>query len=232
MRGEKHQLEKRHLDRRQLLLVASSLISASTGLEHALADTASDTYNSAANLNAVTEGLDPVTAALSFFGSNAGRRLLKLNFFLQEDPSSSYFVVPPLEGYGGNFGALVVIDQAITVSPAPSSAQIGRARGLAVFAHKATVPGPELVWTAEFNDPRPSGYGTNSLSLRGYNGLGQEEREVAIVGGTGLFRLAKGWAILRTYSRDSQTRLATTSITAFVQTAADVETSPSSYKPW
>ncbi|KAL8027850.1 hypothetical protein ABFX02_14G123700 [Erythranthe guttata] len=45
-------------------------------------------------------------------------------------------------------------------------------------------------------------YKGSTLSVLGRNPLGEETREVPIVGGTGAFRMARGYAVTSTYSND------------------------------
>lgn len=133
--------------------------------------------------------------------------LTQFTLYLHEDPNSSFFVVPPLQGFSGNFGALVLIDQKLTVGTNLTSTTVGSGKGLAVFSNNAAAPAPELVWSAVFNDTRAGGYGNSTLSLRGFNALTAAQRELSIVSGTGKFRLAQGWATFSTYFRDSATRV-------------------------
>lgn len=161
--------------------------------------------------------LAPTPPVASGGSKPLGVGLAQYTFFLQEDPSTSYFIVPALGGHGGFFGALVMIDQGLTLAPDRGSLLLGRGKGLAAFANDGPVGAPEILWTITFNDTRPFGFGKSSLSFRGSNNLGLAVRELAIVGGTGRFRLAQGFAFFSTYSRDPVTRFATTNITAFVQ---------------
>lgn len=133
-----------------------------------------------------------------------------LNFFLHDrllaniDPSS-FVIVPPLAGpstdpHQSFFGTLAVFDDSMTVSPDEASLEIGRGRGFYLFDQNSTaVPAIEFSWTAEFN--QASGYTPGStLTFKGFDRLTDPVREIAIVGGTGDFRLARGWAVITTYS--------------------------------
>ncbi|GAV63991.1 Dirigent domain-containing protein [Cephalotus follicularis] len=73
------------------------------------------------------------------------------------------------------FGALVMIDEPLTVGPELSSKLVGRAQGK---------------------------YNGSTLSVLGRNTILSTVRELPIVGGTGLFRFARGYALARTYSFD------------------------------
>ncbi|KAK4437665.1 Dirigent protein 23 [Sesamum alatum] len=99
------------------------------------------------------------------------------------------------------FGMLIMIDDALTVGPDPSSKIVGRARGLYGSAGQTDF-GLIMVLNYGFTDGI---YDGSSFSLLSINPAAQPVREMAIVGGTGLFRLARGYAIARTYWLDATT---------------------------
>ncbi|KAL1563919.1 Disease resistance-responsive family protein [Salvia divinorum] len=97
------------------------------------------------------------------------------------------------------FGALVMIDDPLTIGPDPLSKIVGRARGLygssglTVFSLIMAI---SYVFTYGI-------YDGSSFSLLSINQETKSPREMAIVGGTGLFRLARGYVIARTYSNNA-----------------------------
>ncbi|MCD7460920.1 hypothetical protein HAX54_044772 [Datura stramonium] len=97
---------------------------------------------------------------------------------------------------GTLFGALMMIDDPLTVGPDPTSKIVGRARGLYGSAGQTDV-GLIMVISYGFTDGIYQG---SSFSLLSLNPVMNPVREMAIVGGTGLFRLARGYAIAQTYS--------------------------------
>lgn len=97
------------------------------------------------------------------------------------------------------FGNLLMIDDPLTVGPDPSSKLVGRARGLYGSAGQADM---NLIMALSyvFTDGI---YDGSSFSLLSINQVMHSPREMAIVGGTGLFRLARGYAIAQTYQADA-----------------------------
>ncbi|CAM6088268.1 unnamed protein product [Calypogeia fissa] len=132
-----------------------------------------------------------------------------INFFLHDDldvrpVGSAFTVVNQLAKPNGLrntnlFGSIAVIDDKVTVGPDVNSTEIGRGRGFYVFDHLASdTTGLEFIWTAIFNNQ--SGYEDGStIVFRGYDDITAVYRELAILGGTGTFRLARGWAGIFTY---------------------------------
>ncbi|KAL1563918.1 Disease resistance-responsive family protein [Salvia divinorum] len=97
------------------------------------------------------------------------------------------------------FGALVMIDDPLTVGPDQSSKIVGRARGLfgsAGLSEFSLIMAVSYVFTDGM-------YNGSSFSLLSTNEVMHPTREMAVVGGTGLFRMARGYAIARTYSIES-----------------------------
>ncbi|KAG8368133.1 hypothetical protein BUALT_Bualt15G0013400 [Buddleja alternifolia] len=99
------------------------------------------------------------------------------------------------------FGALMMIDDQLTVGPDPSSKIVGRARGMYGSAGQTDF-GLIMVLSYCFTDGM---YDGSSFSLVSINPAVQPVREMAIVGGTGLFRMARGYAIAHTYWFDITT---------------------------
>ncbi|XP_057788612.1 dirigent protein 23-like [Salvia miltiorrhiza] len=97
------------------------------------------------------------------------------------------------------FGALVMIDDPLTVGPDPSSRIVGRARGLfgsAGLNEFSLIMAVSYVFTDGI-------YNGSSFSLLSINEVMRPAREMAVVGGTGLFRMARGYAVARTHSIDA-----------------------------
>ncbi|KAL3613971.1 hypothetical protein CASFOL_042045 [Castilleja foliolosa] len=92
------------------------------------------------------------------------------------------------------FGMLVMIDDLLTIGPDPSSKEVGRARGMYGSAGQTDM-GLIMVLNYGFTDGI---YNGSSFSLLGINPAMQPVREMAVVGGTGLFRLARGYALAHT----------------------------------
>lgn len=93
------------------------------------------------------------------------------------------------------FGVLMMIDDPLTVGPEQSSKIVGRARGLYGSAGQTDF-GLIMALSYVFTDGM---YNGSSFSLLSINQVMNPVREMAIVGGTGLFRMARGYAMATTY---------------------------------
>ncbi|CAI9089687.1 OLC1v1024306C1 [Oldenlandia corymbosa var. corymbosa] len=99
------------------------------------------------------------------------------------------------------FGLVFMADDPLTVGPDPNSKLVGRARGIYGSAGQTDV---ELIMVMSYGF-LDGIYNGSSFSLLSANQALNPVREMAIVGGTGLFRLARGYAIAQTYSIDLTT---------------------------
>ncbi|XWS55064.1 hypothetical protein CRYUN_Cryun10bG0143100 [Craigia yunnanensis] len=88
------------------------------------------------------------------------------------------------------FGALLVADDPLTETPDPNSKLLGRAQGLYGSVGKTEL-GLIMALSFCFSDGI---YNGSSISILGKNSALSPVREMPIVGGTGLFRLARGFA--------------------------------------
>lgn len=97
----------------------------------------------------------------------------------------------------GNFGDVVVMDAPLTVGPEPSSKAVGKAQVLFAAASKED-SGLLMVMYFAFTEGK---YNGSSISVLGRNRvLDDVVREMPIVGGSGAFRFARGYALARTYA--------------------------------
>ncbi|MED6123822.1 hypothetical protein PIB30_053034 [Stylosanthes scabra] len=92
------------------------------------------------------------------------------------------------------FGAVVVSDDALTVGPDPNSKMVGKAQGMYAFASQNEI-GLLMAMNLEFSEGK---YNGSTLSLFGRNPVRNTVREIPIVGGSGVFRFAHGYAELKT----------------------------------
>ncbi|XP_041010145.1 dirigent protein 23-like [Juglans microcarpa x Juglans regia] len=98
------------------------------------------------------------------------------------------------------FGLVLMADDPLTETPNPNSKLVGRAQGLYGSAGQQ-----ELALIMAMNFGFTDGiYNGSCISLLGRN-TGLHLREMPIVGGTGLFRLARGYAIAQTHWFDPTT---------------------------
>ncbi|KAL6529256.1 hypothetical protein OROGR_014879 [Orobanche gracilis] len=99
------------------------------------------------------------------------------------------------------FGQVSVVDDLLTVSPDPNSEEMGRVQGLITSADMK-VSGIAMNLNFIFTSGR---YNGSTLSILGRNQIRSGTRELPVVGGTGVFRMAHGFAITSTHSFDPNT---------------------------
>ncbi|XP_038707757.1 dirigent protein 23-like [Tripterygium wilfordii] len=116
--------------------------------------------------------------------------------FTGNNPSAIVSIQPnTTKKYATLFGGIVMIDDPLTVTPDPNSKLVGRAQGLYGSAGQ-TEFSLIMAVSLRFMD---GGYNGSSLSISGTNPASNPVRELPIVGGTGIFRMARGFAIAHTY---------------------------------
>ncbi|KAK9671642.1 hypothetical protein RND81_12G044300 [Saponaria officinalis] len=92
------------------------------------------------------------------------------------------------------FGALVMIDDPLTEGPSNTSKVIGYAQGMYGFADQQS-SGLLMVMNLVFVEGKFSG---SNLSVMGRNLVMSKVREMSVVGGSGVFRFASGYALAKT----------------------------------
>ncbi|KAL2460040.1 Dirigent protein 21 [Abeliophyllum distichum] len=97
-----------------------------------------------------------------------------------------------------SFGQVRVLDDLITAGPEKNSTELGRLQGLITFADLK-----ESALAMNINVVFSKGkYNGSTLCVLGRNPILEMDRELPIVGGTGVFRMARGYSISNTYSYD------------------------------
>ncbi|XP_025808399.1 dirigent protein 22-like isoform X2 [Panicum hallii] len=101
-----------------------------------------------------------------------------------------------------SFGLVVVIDDPLTEGPdLNSSTPLGRAQGTYVAAGR-----DEVALLVNMNFVFQGGrYNGSTVAIMGRNAVFDAVREMAVVGGTGVFRMARGYAQARTHTLDLKT---------------------------
>ena len=94
------------------------------------------------------------------------------------------------------FGAVNVMDDPLTLKPELSSERVGSAQGIYAAASQSEV-GLLMDLNFVFTTGKFNG---STISLIGRNSVFSNIREFPIVGGSGLFRFARGYAQAHTYS--------------------------------
>nr|XP_009772134.1 PREDICTED: dirigent protein 3-like [Nicotiana sylvestris] len=129
-----------------------------------------------------------------------------------KNPSSIKVISLGGDGIYG-FGKTFIFDDALTVGPNASSKVIGRAQGIYSIASQSELA-LLMVLTFEFIEGK---YNGSSKSILGRNSVPRDVREMPIVGGTGLFRFARGYALAHTFKFDIKSGDATVEYNVFVQ---------------
>ncbi|XP_021845372.1 dirigent protein 21-like [Spinacia oleracea] len=101
---------------------------------------------------------------------------------------------PSTNKSSSGFGALVMIDDPLTEGPEHDSKIVGYAQGMYGFADQKQ-PGLVMVMNYVFVEGE---YNGSTLSLLGRNQVMNKVREMSIVGGSGVFRFATGYAQAKT----------------------------------
>lgn len=101
-------------------------------------------------------------------------------------------------GPGINFGDIYVVDDLLTTGPSRSSPLVGRAQGFYAMASQdpadvALMLTVNLVFTE-------GEYKGSTLAILSRDAIFSPLRELPVVGGSGAFRLARGFVLMRTYS--------------------------------
>ena len=95
-----------------------------------------------------------------------------------------------------SFGKTFVMDDPLTVGPEPNSKRIGGGQGIYAWASQEEAA---LLMVLNFAFTEGEYNGSN-LSILGRNAILTEVRELPIVGGSGIFRFARGYAEARTHT--------------------------------
>ncbi|KAK9156615.1 hypothetical protein Scep_003189 [Stephania cephalantha] len=100
------------------------------------------------------------------------------------------------------FGMVVAADEPLTETPDRSSKLLGRAQGLyASTGQKET----NLLMAFNFVFTEGNKYNGSTVSVLGRNAVFDKVREMPIVGGTGVFRFARGYVLAKTFIFDLKT---------------------------
>lgn len=105
-----------------------------------------------------------------------------------------------------------MIDNRLTDKPEHNSSLLGRAQGFYGLASQEEI-GLLMVMNFVFTTGR---YNGSTLTVLGRNPVSQKVREIPVIGGTGLFRFARGYAQASTYSLNMQTRDAVVKYSVYV----------------
>ncbi|CAI0445163.1 unnamed protein product [Linum tenue] len=135
--------------------------------------------------------------------SSGSDTVTNLQFYFHDIVSGSNptaVQVASAAGSGSGFGSITMADDALTETADPNSKLIGRAQG--IYA-QASQTGLALLMALSYSFT-DGPYSGSSLSIMGRNAVMTQGRELPVLGGTGLFRMARGYAVLQTTSGNAQ----------------------------
>ncbi|GKV34507.1 hypothetical protein SLEP1_g42878 [Rubroshorea leprosula] len=134
-------------------------------------------------------------------------KLSHLHFYFHDilsgrNPTAVKVASAPLTNRSATvFGQVMMMDDPLTVGPELTSKLVGRAQGIYASASQTEV-GFLMVLNFAFMEGK---YNGSNLSVLGRNAAFSAMREMPIVGGSGVFRFARGYAQARTHMLDFKT---------------------------
>ena len=133
---------------------------------------------------------------------NPSQNLTKLHFYFHDITGGSdrsvALIAKPENSTSYGFGSLIMIDDPLTVGPDKRSKLIGRAQGMYGIAVIASQTEPILLITLTYSFLEER-YNGSSISVLGRYDVAAKQREMPILGGSGVFRLARGYVIAKPY---------------------------------
>jgi len=134
-------------------------------------------------------------------------KLSHFNFFFHDiqsgrNPTAVPVVPPPSNTSKTGFGSIFIFDDPLTVGPNLTSKTIGKAQGLYGSASQEEFA-LLMVMNFVFTEGK---YNGSTISILGRNaGATVKVRELPVVGGSGLFRFARGYALATTHEVNLKT---------------------------
>ncbi|KAL0436733.1 UNVERIFIED_CONTAM: Dirigent protein 19 [Sesamum radiatum] len=124
-------------------------------------------------------------------------------------PTSVRIVKSPTQN---GFGTINMIDNPLTLGPELSSKLVGKAQGFYALASQEEV-GLLMTMNFVFTEGK---YNGSTITVLGRNAVFNEVREMPVIGGSGLFRFARGYVQARTHMFDVKTGDATVEYSVYV----------------
>ncbi|CAI0468837.1 unnamed protein product [Linum tenue] len=129
--------------------------------------------------------------------------ITNLQFYFHDIPSgqnpSAVQIVKPATSTNSFFGMVMMTDDALTVAVDAGSKLVGRAQGMYTFDSQTDLT-LLMAMSFGFTD---GPYNGSSLVVVGRNPILEMDRELPVLGGTGRFRMARGYALVKTVSADA-----------------------------
>nr|KYP63610.1 Disease resistance response protein 206 family [Cajanus cajan] len=159
-----------------------------------ISTTAQDTF--VRTLDRKMLGLDEKQEKLSHF------RFYWHDVLSGQKPSSMEVVSPALKNSSTGFGLVNMIENPLTLEPQLNSKLVGKAQGFYASTSQSEVT---LLMAMNFAITEGK-YNGSTITILGRNPIFNKEREMPVIGGSGLFRFARGYAKLRTHWFSPTTR--------------------------
>ncbi|XP_059651033.1 dirigent protein 22-like [Cornus florida] len=121
-------------------------------------------------------------------------KMTHLHFYFHDTVTGKNPTATRIAGRKNAFGATLIMDDPLTEGLEHGSKLVGRAQGMYALASQHDA-GLLVVMNFAFLEGKFNGSG---LSILGRNMVYDTVREMPIVGGTGLFRFARGYALAKT----------------------------------
>ena len=124
--------------------------------------------------------------------------MTRLHFYFHDivdgkNPTAMQIIRPP-DKSAGSFGMTFIVDDPLTEKSDPTSKLVGRAQGIYSLASQHDI---DLLMVMNFAFSEGI-YNGSALSILGRNAILNTVREMPIVGGSGIFRFARGYALAKT----------------------------------
>ncbi|GMI79678.1 hypothetical protein HRI_001637100 [Hibiscus trionum] len=139
-------------------------------------------------------------------GLNKPEKLSHLHFYFHDivagkNATAVRVAKAPTTSDSSPFGAVVAIDDPLTVSPDIGSKLVGRAQGIYALTSQ-TEASLLMAYNFAFMEGK---YNGSTLTVMGRNPVFSAVREMPLVGGSGVFRFARGYVEARTHTFDLKT---------------------------
>ncbi|EOA34886.1 hypothetical protein CARUB_v10022469mg [Capsella rubella] len=119
-----------------------------------------------------------------------------------QDPTSVSIINPPKNYVNATFfGLMRMIDNPLTLAPGLSSKMVGRAQGFYAATSKEEI-GLLMAMNFAILDGK---YNGSTITVFGRNLVLDKVREMPVIGGSGLFRFARGYVEARTHEFNLKT---------------------------
>ncbi|XP_073305266.1 dirigent protein 22-like [Primulina huaijiensis] len=128
------------------------------------------------------------------------------------NPTSVPIVRPAVAKKFTGFGQINMIDNPLTTDPDLSSKVVGKAQGFYGLASQEEF-GLLMAMNFVFTEGK---YNGSTITILGRNAVFNKVREMPVIGGSGLFRFASGYAQARTHSFDLKNGDATVEYDVYV----------------